>query len=235
MRRALRLLLLVLLALGCHASACARGFFQAMCEDHMKPPVALVKSELNGYSINNAVSFRQLPSLSHAPPAGNGFVLGLTVTKYGARIAYRTNTMRNPISRYECATFEIEVKMAYEPTVIYVGKEFVPGTCAYGEILAHEMRHLKTYFEQLPKVETVVRGALERRFAVKAMYGPAGQAEQALKREIEQVWGPYFDAEMKKADRAHDVIDTPQEYARLSRVCQGEVQSFIAPAAPLNR
>lgn len=227
----MRFLLLLVLGLSCNSAVAARGFFQAMCEDKMKPPAAVVRSQSNGYSIDNTVSFRQLPTKTQNRPPANGHVLGLTVTKYGARIAYRTNIMRNPVSHYECTTAEIEVNMAYEPTVIYIGKEFQPGTCAYGEILAHEMRHLNTYFDQLPKVEAVVRAALERRFSGKAVYGPPGEAEAALKREIDEVWGPYFNAQMKKADQAHDAIDTPQEYARLSRVCKGEVQSFIAPVA----
>jgi hypothetical protein len=227
----MRWLLLFLLALGCHGSALARGFFQAMCEDRMQATVATVKSELNGYSIDNSVSLLQLPAKSHKQAPAGGFVLGLTVTRYGAQVNYRTSVMRNPLSHFECTSANIVIKMAYEPTVIYVGKEFRPGTCAYREILAHEMRHLNTYFEQLPKVEMVVRAALARRFPGKAVYGPTGEATAALKREIEEVWGPFFDAQMKKADQAHDVIDTPQEYARLSRVCKGEVQSFIAPVA----
>ncbi|HEU4777916.1 MAG TPA: hypothetical protein VFS95_13935 [Telluria sp.] len=231
----MRWLLFFLLALGCHGSASARGFFQAMCEDRMKPTVATVTSKLNGYTVDNTVSLHQLPAKTHKPPPAGGFVLGLTVTRYGAQVNYRTSSMRNPLSHYECTSADIVINMAYEPTVIYVGREFRPGTCAYREILAHEMRHLNTYFEQLPKVETAVRTALERRFPAKAVYGAQGQAQADLKREIEEVWGPYFDAQMKKADRAQDTIDTPQEYARLSRVCQGEVQSFIAPVASMSQ
>src|SRR6476469_8575359 len=231
----MRWLLLFLLAMACHGSASARGFFQAMCEDRMKPTVATVKSQLNGYTVDNTVSLHQLPAKSHKQPPAGGFVLGLTVTRYGAQVNYRTSTMRNPLSHYECTSADIVINMAYEPTVIYVGREFRPGTCAYREILAHEMRHLNTYFEQLPKVETAVRGAVGRRFPVKAVYGPSGTGAAALRREIDEVWGPFFDAQMKKADQAHDAIDTPQEYARLSRVCQGEVQSFIAPAASTSR
>jgi len=227
----MRWLLFFLLALGCHGSVMARGFFQAMCEDRMAPSVATVKSQHNGYTIDNTVSLLQLPAKSHKAAPKGGFVLGLTVTRYGAQVNYRTSSMRNPLSHYECTSANIVISMAYEPTVIFVGREFRPGTCAYKEILAHEMRHLNTYLEQMPKVETAVRSALERRFPAKAVYGPQGQAQADLKREIDEIWGPYFDAQMKKADQAHDAIDTPQEYARLSRVCQGEVQSFIAPLA----
>ncbi|HEY0062276.1 MAG TPA: hypothetical protein VGC21_09145 [Telluria sp.] len=231
----MRALLLVLLAFCCNSAFASRGMFQALCEDQMAPSEAIVKRKLNGYTIDNSLSFRQLPAKSQKPAPVNGAVLGVTATKYATNIGYRAQVMRNPISRYECVSSHIEVTVSYEPTVIYIGKEFVPGTCAYREILAHEMRHLNTYFEQLPKVEMAVRDAMQRRFNVKAEYGPAGQAQAALKREMENVWVPFFTAQIKKADLLHDAIDTPQEYARLSRVCQGEVQSFIAPPALTNR
>ncbi|SHG56359.1 hypothetical protein [Massilia sp. CF038] len=231
----MRALLLFLLALTCNSALASRGMFQALCEDRMAGSRAIVKSRLNGYRIDNTLSFRELPAKSQKPAPVNGAVLGVTATKYATNIGYSAHVMRNPISRYECVSSQIEVTVSYEPTVIYIGKEFLPGTCAYREILAHEMRHLNTYFEQLPKVEIAVREALVRRFNVKAEYGPAGQAQAALKREVENVWVPFFTAQIKRADALHDVIDTPQEYARLSRVCQGEVQSFIAPNGQTNR
>jgi hypothetical protein len=68
------------------------------------------------------------------------------------------------------------VSLSYPPIVIYVGSEFEPGSCAYREILAHEMRHLKAYVDYLPKVESRVRETLGRRFAAKPVYAARGQS-----------------------------------------------------------
>jgi hypothetical protein len=62
--------------------------------------------------------------------------------------------------RFECIAPQIAVSLFYSPIVLYVGSEFSPGSWAYQEILAHEMRHLKTYLDHLPKVESVLRPAL---------------------------------------------------------------------------
>ncbi len=227
--------LLALAALSCHGAASAGSLFDSLCQNRMARTVITVNSQKNGYSVDNTIPFRQLPAKSQKPAPLNGALLGVTATNFAANIGFRTAVMRNPFSSYECASSTIEVKLSYEPTVIYIGREFVPGTCAYREILAHEMRHLNTYFDQLPKVEMVVRAAMQRRFDAKAVYGPQGMAQSALKREIESVWLPFVNTQIKQADRLHDAIDTPQEYDRLSRVCQGEVQSFIAPAAQMSR
>jgi hypothetical protein len=40
---------------------------------------------------------------------------------------------------------------------------------------------------------------------------------------------PYIKNEMIKVERLQAAIDSPQEYARLSKVCKGEVQSLIRP------
>lgn len=219
--------LFVLLALAAAGNAQARGAFQAMCEDRMARQFSVVSSRLNGYSINNKLSYRELGARAPAMPPAGTFVLGLTTTRAGSTIQHSSRFLRNPISGYECVSSKIEATLFYEPAVIYIGREFVPGTCAYEEILAHEMRHLKTYFEQLPKVETVVRSALKTRFDVKPVYAPQGEVEASLKREFDNVWIPFFTKELTKVEALQARIDTPEEYARLSRVCKGEVQSLI--------
>ena len=92
------------------------------------------------------------------------------------------------------------------------------------------MRHLKTYLDHLPKVETTVRKALANRFDNKPLYAPVGQATASLKREIDTGWMPYMKRELAMVETQQAAIDSPAEYARLSRICKGEVQSLIGPA-----
>jgi hypothetical protein len=91
------------------------------------------------------------------------------------------------------------------------------------------MRHLKTYLDQLPKVEAVVGAALKMRFQAKSIYAPAGKAKALLDQEMDGQWMPYIKNEMIKVERLQAAIDSPQEYARLSKVCKGEVQLLIGP------
>ena len=122
------------------------------------------------------------------------------------------------------------MSLSYVPIVIYVGSEFLPGSCAYQEILAHEMRHLKAYLDHLPKVESLVRAALNKRFTEQTdlRAGRAG-ARPCWSSEIDGGWMPYIKNEMGKVEQLQAAIDSPQEYARLSKVCKGEVQLLIGP------
>jgi hypothetical protein len=44
----------------------------------------------------------------------------------------------------------------------------LPATCAYQQVLAHEMSDLKACFDQLRKVETLARGKLKNHLARQA-------------------------------------------------------------------
>ena len=224
----MRTLLLVLALLCTNSAWAARGLFQIRCEDAMSKTVTVLATQDNGYTIDNTQSFRALTALKGRAPA-NAFVLGLTRAQGRLSIASDGALLRDPLSGYECIAPKIDVELYYTPIVIYVGREFAPGTCAYQEILAHEMRHLKAYRDHLPKVERTVRKALSARFDNKPLYARSGQASASLKREIDTGWMPYMKRELASVEVQQAAIDTPEEYARLSRVCKGEVQSLIGP------
>jgi hypothetical protein len=222
-------LLLLLAGLLCSGSAwSARTVFQAQCEDRIGATAVTLSSSGASYSIDNSLSYKALGRLKDNLRSGS-YVLGLTRTESRIAVGVEGGMLSDPQSGYECIAPQISVSLTYVPIIIYVGSEFSPGTCAYQEILAHEMRHLKTYLDQLPKVETVVGAALRMRFPPKPIYAPAGQAKALLDQEMDGRWMPYIKNEMGKVERLQAAIDSPQEYSRLSKVCKGEVQLLIGP------
>jgi hypothetical protein len=54
----------------------------------------------------------------------------------------------------------IAASLSDRPIGVDTGSDFVHATCTYQEVLALEMRHLKTYPDHLPKVEVSARAAL---------------------------------------------------------------------------
>jgi hypothetical protein len=89
------------------------------------------------------------------------------------------------------------------------------------------MRHLKAYVEYLPKVEMRVRETLVRRAEARPVYALRGQALASVKQELDGQWMPFIKREMAGARALQAGIDSPAEYARLGKLCQGEVQSLI--------
>lgn len=222
-------MLFALLLVCALAPASARTAFQARCEDTIGQSVSVLTSQQNGYRVDNSYSFHGLSSMKGDRAPGS-YVLGLTRTESRVLVGLQGRMLSDPASGYECVAPRLEVKLTYLPIVVYVGREFAPGTCAYREILAHELRHRDIYLAHLPRAEKIVSDALARRFQGKPLYAPAGRVRSLLQREIDSTWLPFIKNEMGKVERLQAAIDTPQEYARLGKVCAGEVQSLIRPA-----
>ncbi len=225
-----RLSLVALGLLAATGAAHARTPFQARCEDTIGQTVSVLTASQNGYSVNTDLSYKTLTGMKN-PGRGYAYVLGLTHTEFRVRIGLDGELLQDRASGYECIAPHIKVTLSYEPIVVYVGKEFAPGTCAYQEILTHEMRHLNAYMDHLPKVERIVRAALAKRFESRPLYAPSGQASALLSQEINTGWMTYIKAQLSKVDRLQVEIDSPQEYARLGKACNGEVGAMIGPAA----
>lgn len=223
--RLLFALLLLLLSLP----ASARTPFQARCEDTIAKSISVTSARQSGYRVDNSYSLHGLSRMKGSAAPGT-YVLGLTRTESQVTVRVEGRVLQDTASGYECVAPRLTVQLTYLPVIIYVGREFAPGTCAYREILAHEMRHLDAYMDFLPRAEKVVSSALARRFEGKPLYALRGQAHDLLQREVDSGWMPYIKREMAKVEVLQAAIDTPREYARLGKVCAGEVQSLIRPA-----
>ena len=226
---AVRLLLLVIALCASQAQAAPvkRTPFQIRCEDTISKTVSVLSARQNGYTVNTQLSYKQLSAMKTDKMPATGFVLGLTRTESRVQIGLDGPMLTDPVSGYECVAPQIRVQLTYAPVRIYVGNEFPPGSCGYAEILSHELRHMNAYMDHLPKVEEIVRSALARRFEAKPLYAPAGTARSALAHEIDSGWMPYIKAEMAKVEVLQAAIDSPAEYARLSKACNGEIQTIL--------
>lgn len=230
--RGLRMLVLAagLCALAGLASAAdkaaARTPFQIRCEDTISKTVSVLSSKSNGFTVNNQLSYKAL-TIRSGQVYGNMATLGLTVTEGQYRASLGGPLLQDPASGYECIAPQVEIALNYSPVKIYVGNEFPPGTCGYQAILTHEQRHLQAYMENLVRVEKVVRQALDKRFEGKPLYAPAGTAMSALEHEINSVWFPFIRDEFEKGKAQQEAIDTPEEYARMGKVCDGEIAEIL--------
>lgn len=208
------------------AGAAERTPFQIRCEDTISKTISVLSTTSNGFTINNQLPYRAL-TLKTGSIDGRTETLGLTVTRAQYAATMGGPILQDKVSGYECVAPRVEIKLNYSPVLIYVGNEFVPGSCAYKVILEHEQRHLKAYMDNLARVEKVVRDALNRRFEGKPLYAPSGTAQSALQHEINSVWMRFISDEFDKGKAEQAKIDTPQEYARLADSCNGEIRDIV--------
>ena len=214
------------------AAQAERTPFQIRCEDSIAKTITVLSAQQNGYKIDTHLSYRALTVMKGVAPA-NTYVAGLTRTEARIAIDLGGPLLQDSVSGYECVAPKINVKLYYSPVVIYIAREIPAGSCAYQEVLTHEMRHMKTYMDSLPRVEAVVRAALAQRFENKPLYAPSGTAMSALEHEVDSGWMPYIKAEMAKVEVQQAAIDSPAEYARLGKVCGGQLQTILGRTQPV--
>jgi hypothetical protein len=196
------------------------------CEQLPKP--AVTTRQLNAEtSFNTEYSYRLLNNLAGENLRPGNQVLGLTRASAFTTFSVSTPAYLDATGRYECASPQITLSLGFKQMTVYVGKEFPVGSCAYKEILDHEMRHVKAYQTHIDTVEKMVQAEISRRFSTGTFWrGESGSSAARVSQELDERWLPYVKRELQKADLAQALIDTLAEYDRLGKACDGEVKKL---------
>jgi len=197
------------------------------CE-RLPPPSITLKRFEEPISLDTTYGYKSITVLASTLNRAENRVLGLT--RGTARVQFETKTalIIDRTSRWECASPQIAVFYGFSPMKVYVANEFAKGSCAYNEIYRHELRHVKTYQEHLANIEKDLSDALTRRFATGAPWrSPVGQTRLTLERELNERWLPFITREIERVESAQALIDTPEEYARVSASCNGDIKRLV--------
>jgi hypothetical protein len=120
----------------------------------------------------------------------------------------------------------VDITLAYQAQV-YIAKNYAPSSCRYAVTLQHEMRHVQTDEDVLKQFLPDLKKAAEDRAGKLETKGPFNESQrdqmQTLVTETLKD-GITRDLQRVEAEQAkrQALIDTPEEYTRLSRACAGE-------------
>ena len=196
--------------------------------DSLPPPSVTVKRLDSPVTLNTSYDYKSITVLGSAEHQPKQRVLGLTRGTSRIAIEIKTRSIIDPSGRWECVSPQIVMSYGFSPMTIYVAKEFPPGGCAYNEIYQHELRHVKTYQAHLAAIEKDVSETLTRRFATgSALRAPVGQTRMSLEKELNERWMPYIKREIERVESSQALIDTPEEYSRVSESCNGEIKRVV--------
>lgn len=223
----LAFLLLLLLALAPrHAIATtALHSFEQRCENEMRPSFEVL-AHRPGFVVHNSVSSRVLNTRGAYTLAGQA-MLGMTASSTRAEIAIEGPALSDPATGRECIAPRISVELSYQPLNVYVAREFHPASCSYRVVYAHEMQHVKVYADNLPRIEQVVRGELEKRYGGRPLYAPRHLGLATLQAQIDSWLRPLIRAELAKIEVQQLALDSRDETERLSHSCQGEIANLM--------
>jgi hypothetical protein len=197
------------------------------CE-RLPPPSVTLRKLPETLSVDTRYGHREITHLAAELARPGTRVLGLTRGTATVRVEVRSPSYVDRSRRWECASPQIVVTYGYNPMTVYIAKEFPARSCAYNEIYEHEMRHVRTYQDHLIAIEKNLTETLSRRFATGAPWrGPVGNTHAMLQRELDDRWLPFIKREIGKVEATQALIDTADEYERVSRSCNGEIRRRI--------
>ena len=196
--------------------------------DRLPLPAVAVRRLDEPVSLDTTYGYKSLKVLGAALARPENQVLGLTLATSRVNFEIKTSSYVDHTGSWECSSPQITVIYGFSPMTVYVAKEFPKGSCPYNEVYQHELRHVKTYQDHLVTIEKDLADTLRQRFATGSIWrAPKGQTRLMLEKEMNERWLPFIKREIERVESAQKLIDTPEEYARVSGACGGEIERMV--------
>jgi hypothetical protein len=146
--------------------------------------------------------------------------LGLTVSRVEWRSEITVRSQGRSGGPVCAVPVELRLTLLHAEHVVRLARELPPGGCLAQEVLAHERRHVAVNRRTLQEAGTAL-GTAARRWAARAEARAVDVAAAAalLQDDLEAAVEPVLASLRAARDAGHAAIDTPAEYARLSRIC----------------
>ncbi|TAL26906.1 MAG: hypothetical protein EPN97_18655 [Alphaproteobacteria bacterium] len=197
------------------------------------PPPAVEMEFVNTPPVErNDLSGRQLGgfhiSTTFAKSRNEIFTVGgLTISDFSPAYLVDFSIPADTVTGWPCLSVkDVKIKVNYAPT-IYVASEFRAGGCRYKTTLQHEVRHVNTdiitFNEFLPVLRQAVQdaangigavGPLKPENLIRERDKMVDRLKAALEAKVDEIEKIRFNRQQ--------VIDTRQEYLRLSALCREE-------------
>ena len=156
-----------------------------------------------------------------------GRTLGLTESKYAYESKIKTAILTHPETGMSCARAGIQIDIVTGPQKISIAREFKPGTCAYSEIINHELRHARANQGVAERTADALQRQMIDYYGSKIFYGTEQSLRTQMKREVETHWFEWIKPQAAAVNKIHTRIDSREEYARVGISCEGEITEML--------
>lgn len=199
----------------------ARGA-STSCPERTSPVTVTVRFEQATPVYNNRQSRQWIAKMTHASQKGSRPV-GLTTTRIQHRIHATFEVRSDPDRRHHCTTLtDVEMRMGFADTTVYIAREYQPGSCPYQAIYRHEAEHVRIHNtirqRYLPRIEKTMQIAANRIAPRRSRRSK--QDQRRILAELKRSAGIVEQTLTLALTRAQAAIDTPQSYASVQAQCK---------------
>ena len=200
------------------------------CKAEASPSITVVPSSAPvQYDFSKSTQDLTAQNKNHRSPSTSqpgSQVLGQHLGRITSQIRLVTQIRTNTQTQLSCISIKsIEIMVHLDPK-IFISRDHFPGSCKHNVIHQHELMHLQTDQQIILDYTSVIQQNLYRYFAkVPNVIGPVVKAaipsaRSELSSRVDRITAPIFKTMEKDRDARHGRIDTPEEYARIARLCQ---------------
>lgn len=209
----------------------------AECPSFVPPSVEIVPN-IRPAKIDSTQTLAFLRAKSAAGPdkvsgARHERPVGLTAASLKTNLSYKIASKSASSSRVVCAQIShFSMTFGFDDTIVYVAREIQRGSCGYKTVFDHEMTHVRIDEDIVRSYASKLRGLFEKELRHIGVVRASSikEAEKKIEEAI-SVYTSKVTDELSKTRQARQAqIDTPSEYARLSRSCNGSLAELISKA-----
>ena len=204
----------------------AGATFEQRCEEQLLPSTVTAV-------VQDAVVVRDfsknITTLTVMAENTKTLTLGLTVSQPQLKIVWNISYLQEGEAGRVCMRPQFYIAVSTGTQNVYVGKEFVPGTCAFNEILQHELMHVETNKKITELVANNVKKHISDSIENRVFYGKSkAEVEGFVVDAVENHWLPLVKTQFEYYKKFHHAIDTREEYLRIHNSCSGEIPAILS-------
>ncbi len=150
--------------------------------------------------------------------------LGLTVADLQVKMAGKPRISQN--GHQACVSLkEVSFQIGYDDILVYIHKDYKPGSCQYRVVKDHENYHVGVHREAMSffksDIETALRKAVAKLKPQKVH--SSAEAQRVVDKQFAQIQkeiAPLLNHINKKIREKNAAIDTPESYKATSKLCK---------------
>lgn len=171
-------------------------------------------------AVRNDLDRKELANLAGMAAVHDDGILGLTISRYALRAL--THSTYTHTDDHVCLWVErIEAALSIPEMVVYVAREYAPGSCQYDAVMEHEREHVRITGGLLQPFARRVEADLKARMAA-AMPLTAttlADAEIAARRHLESAMAALIGELEAERISANAHLDTEDSYRHTAGRC----------------
>lgn len=154
-----------------------------------------------------------------------GLTLGLT--RYEPILEFRTPVRQvNFPDGLTCAHVEyVDVNIGYRNVTVLIPHEVPQGSCGFGEVMKHEQKHIAVNRAILDEYAPLIAERLQAYLRLNGVFRQPNPeyAVSLLRQKLMAILNDLSSQIATENHRRQELVDSPQEYARVSNTCNGQL------------